>query len=150
MNKKDFPKDNMLYKKLQQVSRETTMDKPSEEILNIVQLILYKDKQLSLVELLQTLGTENFIKLLYVVGGKTVTFPSPQEFKEVFTWALTYYSREVQQMEWKDIKERLGQDQSSIKWSSKNKQLNKFIQNALDTKLKGESLHDYLKKNIRP
>ena len=66
MNKKDFPKDNMLYKKLQQVSRETTMDKPSEEILNIVQLILYKDKQLSLVELLQTLGTENFIKLLYV------------------------------------------------------------------------------------
>lgn len=148
--KKEAPKNNNLYKKLQQVSRESTIDKPSEEILNIVQLILYKDKQLSLAELLSSLGTENFIRLLYIVGGKTVTFPTPNEFKDVFTWALTYYAKEVQGMSWKDIKNQLGQDQSSIKWSSKNKQLNKFIQNALNTKLAGESLEEYLRKNIRP
>lgn len=135
---------NDLYKKLQKVSEESSIDRHSQEILNIVKLILYKDKHISLAELLQTFGAENFVKLLYVVGGKTITFPTPNEFKEIFTWATAYYAKEINGMDWKEIKDKLGCDQSSIKWSSKNKQLSKFIQKILTQKLDSQSFQEYI------
>lgn len=140
---------NLLYKKLENVSEGQKLDSIVEDVLAIVQLILYKDKKLSLAELMEVLGPDSFVKLLYITGGQTITFPTPEEFKELFTWALTYYAKEVQGTDWKTLKDKLGYDESSIKWSSKNKQLTKFIKDILSCKMKGESLKEYLRINIR-
>lgn len=141
---------NPLYNRLHSISNDHELDSTVQDVLSIVQLILYKDKQFDLASLLEILGPDNFVKLLYTVGGQTITFPTPEEFKELFTWALTYYAKEVQGKDWKTLKTDLGYEESSIKWSSKNKQLTKYIQDILSRKMKGETLQEYLSRNIRP
>ena len=112
----------------------------TQDILTLVDLILYKNKQVDLAGLHQLLGPDLFVQTLQLLGGKTITFPDTEEFRDVFMWALCYYAKEIQHKEWKDIKEELGYDISSIKWSMKNKQLSHFIQEVLHKKMSKESV----------
>jgi len=134
---------NLFYHKLENVLND---DKSSsvEDILTLVDLILYKNREVDLAGLHQLLGPDLFVQTLQLLGGKTITFPDTEEFKEIFTWALCYYAKEIQHKDWKELKEELGYDVSSIKWSMKNKQLTQFIQEVLHKKLSKQSVEEML------
>lgn len=131
---------NLFYHKLENVTTEGHTKSNVHDILTLVDLILYKNKEVDVASIHQLLGPDLFVDLLHVLGGKTITFPTIEEFRDIFTWALCYYAKEIQHKEWKDIKEELGEDISSIKWSMKNKQLTQFIQEILHRKLSGEDV----------
>ncbi|MCA1807020.1 MAG: hypothetical protein LC687_04115 [Actinobacteria bacterium] len=118
----------------------------TRDVLNLVDLILYKNREIDLAGLHQLLGPDLFVQALQLLGGKTITFPDTDEFKDIFTWALCYYAREIQQKDWKDLKEELGYDVSSIKWSMKNKQLTHFIQEVLHKKMSKQSVEEMLQE----
>ena len=130
---------NLFYHKLENVMGGDQQSN-TQDILTLVDLILYKNKQVDLAGLHQLLGPDLFVQTLQLLGGKTITFPDTEEFRDVFMWALCYYAKEIQHKEWKDIKEELGYDISSIKWSMKNKQLSHFIQEVLHKKMSKESV----------
>lgn len=118
----------------------------TRDVLNLVDLILYKNREVDLAGLHQLLGPDLFVQTLQLLGGKTITFPDTDEFKDIFTWALCYYAREIQKKDWKDLKEELGYDVSSIKWSMKNKQLTHFIQEVLHKKMSKQSVEEMLQE----
>lgn len=140
MPSEEKPK-NLFYHKLENIAGDSESSNV-RDILTLVDLILYKNKQVDLAEIHQLLGPDEFVDLLHLLGGKTITFPTIEEFREIFTWALCYYAKEIQHKEWKDLKEELGYDISSIKWSMKNKQLTQFIQEILHKKLSGQDVSE--------
>ncbi len=134
---------NLFYHKLENIMSGDDASS-TRDILALVDLILYKNNEIDLAGLHQLLGPDLFIQTLQLLGGKTITFPDTEEFREVFTWALCYYAREIQKKDWKELKEELGYDVSSIKWSMKNKQLSQFIQEVLYKKMSGQSVQEML------
>ncbi|MCA1800444.1 MAG: hypothetical protein LC650_04050 [Actinobacteria bacterium] len=137
---------NLFYHKLGNIMGEEDKSSATRDVLNLVDLILYKNREIDLAGLHQLLGPDLFVQALQLLGGKTITFPDTDEFKDIFTWALCYYAREIQQKDWKDLKEELGYDVSSIKWSMKNKQLTHFIQEVLHKKMSKQSVEEMLQE----
>lgn len=139
----DTPK-NMFYSRLSQVSKDSSS--VASEILTLVDIILFRNRKTAVVDMHQVLGSDKFIELLYAVGGQTITFPSVEEFREVFEWALCYYAREVQNRDWKDIKAELGLDASAMKWSTRNKQLSAFISEILYKKMSEADMEQVMRE----
>ncbi len=137
---------NLFYHKLGNIMDENDKGYATRDVLNLVDLILYKNREVDLAGLHQLLGPDLFVQTLQLLGGKTITFPDTDEFKDIFTWALCYYAREIQKKDWKDLKEELGYDVSSIKWSMKNKQLTHFIQEVLHKKMSKQSVEEMLQE----
>lgn len=132
---------NAFYARLANMSDENST---TTEILALVDLILYRTKKSDIATIHSIIGSDLLVELLYSMGGKTVTLPTVEEFREVFEWALCYYAREVQHREWKDIKAELGLDASAMKWSMKNKQLTQFMQEILHKKLSEQQVQEML------
>lgn len=138
---------NLFYYKLSAIAEDAEAPPHDvvHDVLSLVDLILYKNKQVDIAAIHQLLGPDLFIDLLHILGGKTLEFPSVEDFREIFTWALCYYQKEIQHKDWKELKESLGSDTSSIKWSMKNKQITLFLQELLSRKMKGASVEDLLR-----
>lgn|SRR5574344_447869 len=118
----------------QQKINDIMTDDPTKDlILDIFELQLYKnadkdDKKLVLVELYNLLGFEKFVEVIELLSGKTIKFPSRDEFKESIEVALSYYYRTFRGYDWPKIKELIGDtEMSSVKFGSRMQQLTKFI-----------------------
>lgn len=120
----------MFQQKISDIMRD---DPTKNLILDIFELQMFKNvdkdnKSLIMVELYNLLGFEKFVEVIELLGGKTIKFPSRDEFKELVETALVYYYRTFRGYDWAKIKELIGDSEiSTVKFGSRIQQLSKFI-----------------------
>lgn len=91
---------------------------------------------LILMEIFIKTGPKVFSSLVSCTKGKTVTFPTEEEFQESIIVVLAYYYKEVMGKTWKEISEALNLPQrSNVKYGIKVRQLKQFIQMRLSASL---------------
>lgn len=88
-------------------------------------------------EIYNLLGLEKFTDLISLLDGKTITFPTKEEFKDTVITILCYYYRNVQGLEWNEIKEKLGiPDINTIKQGIRSSQYESYIKELIEKRLK--------------
>lgn len=88
-------------------------------------------------EIYNLLGLDKFTELLSLVDGQTITLPTKKEFKDTIVTVLCYYYRNILNMEWKDIKEKLGlPDLNTISQGIKSSQFESSIKELIEKRLK--------------
>lgn len=83
-----------------------------------------------LLQLYEELGSKNFVKIIQIMGGNTITFPTKEETEDAITTAVSYYYREIEGKSWEDIRELLGSTpvtNNPISLSLKVRNLKSFI-----------------------
>ena len=111
-----------------------TDDKTKRVIEDVLHLLMFKraerdDKLLPLVEIYNLLGPEKFAELVDLVNGKTVSFPSREEFRETVQVALCYFERHLMGKKWAEVREILHDPElASIKMSAKTSALQRFLE----------------------
>lgn len=128
----------MLYatpKSILQERLNQALDKGEETIISdLMKLSLLKraeknSDELVFTEMYNLLGLEGFSNLISLMDGRTVVFPSKEEFKDTLMIVLAYYYRNLEQKSWEEIKNLLGlPDINSVRLGIQSSQFEKFLQ----------------------
>lgn len=124
------PKNIMQQHLKEQLANDTESSHVIEELIK-VSLLKNASKDEDLVvfaELYKVLGVEDFTSMINIIDGKTLTFPSKDEFKELLITVLCYYYKEVEHKDWDDIKAIIGDPNlNSIKHGIRASALGSFL-----------------------
>lgn len=118
---------------LQQKLKETLDKETSTVISDLIKLSLLKvaEKDEDLViysEIYKLLGVELFTDLITLIDGRTLSFPSKEEFKDMIITVLCYYYRNVEGKDWDEIKALLGDpDLNTIKFGIRATSFSSFL-----------------------
>jgi hypothetical protein len=89
-----------------------------------------------LMELFSTFGSVQFARIISIMKGKTVTFPTEEEYQDSIITVLCYYYKEIEGFTWDKIKEKLNSSRlNTIKYGIRVRQLKGFIDSQLLKKL---------------
>lgn len=111
-------------------------------ITDLVKISLLKtaskdESLLVFTEIYNLLGLDKFTELISLVDGKTINFPSKDDFKEAVITVLCYYYRNVQKKDWDEIKSLLGLPElNTIRYGIKASQLEAFIKEVINKRIK--------------
>lgn len=132
-------KEDVLFKNektlFQKQINSVLKDRDNVKIIeDIVKLILLKNasranSQTALVEAYNYFGLESFVDLVDIMSGKTVTFPTVEEFKDTLKTAISYYYKYIKRKNWDEIKMIMQDDKNNsyIKYGINCSKLNRFI-----------------------
>lgn len=120
------------------LSRESKSSAFFEDIFKLQELYTFEklkvqqksesDMWKALMQLYTELGSVQFAKVISILGGKTVTFPTEDDYRDSIITALCYYYKEVENLEWDQIKERIDINKlNTIKYGIRVQQLKSFI-----------------------
>ena len=118
---------------LQEKINETLSTGEESIISDLMKLCLLqkaeKDESLlCFTEMYNLLGLEKFTALVSLIDGKTITFPTKEEFKESIILVLCYYYHIMEGRSWKEVKSLLGMpDVNFIKYGIKLNKMKDFI-----------------------
>lgn len=136
----------MLYEQPKNVLEEKLNEtlKGGEESLisDLIKLSLLKtaskdEDLLVFTEIYNLLGLSKFTELISLIDGKTITFPSKEEFRETIVTILCYYYRNVQNKNWDEIKSLLNMPElNTIRYGIKASQLEAFIKELIARRIK--------------
>lgn len=118
---------------LQEKINETLSTGEESIISDLMKLCLLqkaeKDENLlCFTEMYNLLGLEKFTALVSLVDGRTITFPTKEEFKEAIILVLCYYYHIMEGRSWKEVKSILGMpDVNFIKYGIKLNKMKDFI-----------------------
>jgi len=85
---------------------------------------------------LNKLGLQDFVKVFSSFWGKTITFPTQEEFEESLIAALCYYYVKVENKKWDEVCDILSMpDLNTIKYGIRARQLEQFINQQLFSKV---------------
>ena len=118
---------------LQEKINETLSSGEESIISDLMELSLLqkaeKDESLlCFTEIYKLLGLEKFTALVSLIDGRTITFPTKEEFKEAIILVLCYYYHVMEGRDWKEIKRILGMpDVNFVKYGIKLNRLKDFI-----------------------
>lgn len=91
-----------------------------------------------MMELFFKLGPVKFAEIVSILKGKTITFPSEEEYRDSIITSLCYYYKEVENLDWEQIKDKLSVDKlNTIKYGIRVQQLKGFISEQTFKDLKG-------------
>lgn len=90
-------------------------------------LLKMPDSNNDLSDLYNLLGLDEFVGVLSLFEGRTIHFPDKEEVKDLILTSLLYYYREIENLTWKEIKEKIPFEFSSISYSTKIKKMNTFL-----------------------
>lgn len=77
---------------------------------------------------LNKLGLKDFIEVFAPFWGKTISFPTEEEFQESLISAIGYYYVKVENKKWEDVSRILSMpDLNTIKYGIRARQLEQFI-----------------------
>jgi len=113
-----------------------------EMISDLIKLCLMKPASknqdyLVYTEIYNLLGLEKFTDLISLLDGRTVKFPTKEEFKDTVLTVLCYYYRNVLNLEWTDIKEKLGiPDINTIRQGIRSSQYEAFLKELINKRIK--------------
>ena len=135
-------KDNVIDKPktlFQQQLNDIMKDDPCKDLItDLINIQMHKNaekdaKMLILVELFNLVGLDEFIKILDLVDGRPVKFPSREEFKETVQTAICYYYKNFQNYDWSKIEELVNDpEMKSTRMGIKVNQLQKFMQERVE------------------
>jgi len=81
-----------------------------------------------LMELFSTFGSIQFAKIISIAKGKTIVFPTEEEFQDSIVTTLCYYYKEMESFTWDEIKNKLNMPRlNTIKYGIRVRQLKNFI-----------------------
>lgn len=81
-----------------------TKPKGEEELfLDIVSMMIYSNNSDDTSTLYREVGLESFVKLLGLVGGRTIELPTQEELKHGIISALCFYYKNLQHKSWEEI-----------------------------------------------
>jgi hypothetical protein len=78
------------------------------------------------------LDLENFTRLIHLLDGRTIKFPTSTELKDAIILTVCYYYKKIEGMEWDDIHKILPFDFPSIAVSRKIKNLDEIIREKIN------------------
>jgi hypothetical protein len=82
----------------------------------------------TLLKVYETLGPEMYAKLISIIRGKTLSFPSEEDLQDSIITTLCYYYREVEGRSWDEVKTELNlPDLNTISYGIKTRQFSQFI-----------------------
>ena len=99
------PKNIMQQHLKEQLSNDKESSHIIEELIKISLLKnASKDEDLVIfAEIYKALGVESFTTLINLIDGRTLDFPSKDDFRELLITVLCYYYKEVENKDWEDI-----------------------------------------------
>lgn len=81
-----------------------------------------------LMTLFNELGPAEFAKVINIFKGKTITFPTEEDYQDSIITSLCYYYKEIEGLDWNQIKEKLSMGKlNTIKYGIRVQQLKGFI-----------------------
>src|ERR1035437_8590928 len=90
-----------------------------------------------LLELYTELGAINFAKMISIIKGSTVSFPSEDDYQDSIITTLCYFYKELEFKSWEEVKSLLNiKDLNTIKYGIRVRQLKGFIDQQLLKHLK--------------
>ena len=135
---------NLFQQKVSSVlSRENRNSPVFENIFRLQQMLALEKINLAhngpsntswkvLLELYNELGSAQFAKVVSIIRGETITFPSEEEYQDSIVTTLCYYYREVENLTWEAVKEKLEMPKlNTIKYGIRVRQLKSFIDSSL-------------------
>jgi hypothetical protein len=109
--------------------------KPAEVdmIWSLLSLFMYgRPMAPELLEIFKAFDLVSFTKLLHIVGGKEIKFPSVSQLEDHLISALLYVEKEENGLSWDQIKKRYPQlTISALRYSMKFKSMNEFMRRHL-------------------
>lgn len=83
-------------------------------------------------QLLTKVGMQQYLQILSFLWGRTISFPTQEEFQDSLIITLCYYYKDVENKDWNSIKELLNMPNlNTIKYGIRVRQLEQFIQQQL-------------------
>ena len=117
-----------------------TENKEQTSLFSILALVFYHNSKITdLHDVYKLLGLENFIKLISLLDGRNVRFPTSTELKDAIILALCFYYKEIENKDWQEIHELVPYSFNSISISYKIKSLNAAMRQELKTFLQEKS-----------
>jgi hypothetical protein len=109
---------NIFQEKINSIlKRESSNMELFETIFKLQQMIVLEkfnspakkdpDQWKILMELFTSLGSTTFAKVVSIAKGKTISFPSEEEYQDSIITTLCYYYKEIENISWEEIKEVL-------------------------------------------
>lgn len=95
--------------------------------------ITSEDKELTedwcvLLRIYEEIGPENFAKIVSIIRGRSLSFPTEEELQDSIVTTLCYYYKEVENKTWEEIKALLNMpDLNTISYGIKTRQFAQFI-----------------------
>ena len=120
------------------LSRESKSSALFEDIFKLQQIYTFEklrntqksdtDAWKSLMQIFISVGSIEFAKMISILGGKTITFPTEEDYRDSIITALCYYYKEIEHLEWNKIKEKIDVNKlNTIKYGIRVQQLKSFI-----------------------
>lgn len=132
MSSKLFSSPTEIFEEqLNDIFLHSTEDKNNLILESLSLLLRMPSSNKDLIDLYNLLGLEGFVSVMTLFENRTITFPSKHEVKELILTALIFYYREVENLSWEEIKNKIPFEFSSISYSIKIKKLNKFLSDKL-------------------
>lgn len=96
------------------------------------QFMYEKAKYPELLELYKALDLNTFAKVIHILGGKEIKFPTKAEVEDNLVAALLYMDREIYGLSWDEIKIKYPQlSVSALRYTMKIRSLNRYMQRQL-------------------
>jgi hypothetical protein len=83
-------------------------------------------------DIYRLLGLENFTRLVHLLDGRTIKFPTSTDLKDSIIFTLCYYYKQVEGLDWAKIHEILPFDFPSIAVSRKIRNLDEIIREKIN------------------
>lgn len=126
-----FEVNSVFEQQLKSIFRPVNGEDQSS-LFSIISLIFYHDSKVSeLHDVYKLLGLDNFIKLISLVDGRTIKFPTSTELKDAIILALCFYYREIENKSWTEIHDLIPYNFNSISIAYKIKSLNSTLKTEL-------------------
>lgn len=127
---------NVLEKQLKDIfsSKSSAKQEPLFQILSLV--IHHNPNTSDINDVYRLLGMENFVRLIHLLDGRTVRFPTSSELKDALVTSICYYYREVAHEDWSVIKEKIPFEIQPISMARKIKNLNMAFSSELQALFK--------------
>ena len=89
-----------------------------------------------MLQLLELLGSKTFVRVIEILKGQTLKFPSSEELEDSILTTICYYYKEIQGKNWDDIRAEINvPNLNTISYGIKVRNLKAFIDNSTLVKM---------------
>jgi len=90
----------------------------------------------TMLQLLELLGSKTFVRVIEILKGQTLKFPSSEELEDSILTTICYYYKEIQGKNWDDIRAEINvPNLNTISYGIKVRNLKAFIDNSTLVKM---------------
>jgi len=127
-----FKEADSVFEKQLRDAFKPAVDNQQSDLFRAIALVFYHNEKLSdIYDVYKLLGVEDFVRLIHLLDGRTVRFPTSTELKKAIILALCFYYREIEGLSWEEVHDRIPFKFSSLTVSYRIKSLNSAMRSEL-------------------